>query len=213
LSTIGRGLSEMAHINLLIGTAGFGSNTLFYPYKIWKDASSGMLYVADSYNHRIMRYANNAASGVIIAGGNGSGTAGSQLSFPYGFYFDSFSNSLLIANAGVNNIVRWTIGASNWTLVAGDASGASGSSAILLASPSGVTLDPMGNIYVADMNNQRIQYFSSGQSSGVTIAGSTGSIGSSSTLLCAPSSVMLDNQLNLYVVDAGNSRIQMFPRY
>jgi sugar lactone lactonase YvrE len=91
--------------------------------------------------------------------------------------------------------------------------GFSGSNATLLMGPNDVNLDPMGNMYVIDMQNHRIQFFPSEQSSGITIAGTTGSSGSISTLLNSPSSLKLDNQLNLYVVDQSNHRIQRFLRY
>lgn len=196
-----------------IGTMGNANNLLYYPYELWCDENSGMFYIADSFNHRIVRYPNNAVSGDIIAGNNLSGLGPSQLSYPYGFHFESLTNSLLIANTGGNNIVRWRIGASNWTLVAGSSNGLSGSTATLLSGPTDVLLDPMGNMYVVDMGNHRIQFFSSDQTNGVTIAGSAGLSGVNATLLNLPSTLTLDNQLNLYVVDQSNNRIQKFCRY
>ena len=71
----------------------------------------------------------------------------------------------------------------------------------------------MGNVYVADMSNHRMQLFVVGQSDGITIAGVTGISGANSTLLYRPYSVALDNQLNLYVSDTSNHRIQRFSRY
>jgi DNA-binding beta-propeller fold protein YncE len=71
----------------------------------------------------------------------------------------------------------------------------------------------MGNVYVADTMNHRIQFISSGQLDGVTIAGMTASSGNSSTLLNSPYSLALDNQLNLYVSDSNNHRIQKFFHY
>ena len=71
----------------------------------------------------------------------------------------------------------------------------------------------MGNLYVADRNNHRIQLFMNGQLEGITIAGITSTIGSNSTLLTVPWSVALDNQLNLYVADSANHRVQKFLRY
>jgi len=74
-------------------------------------------------------------------------------------------------------------------------------------------LDPMGNMYVADQYNQRIQFFYSGQSDGVTIAGITSVASTNSNTLNSPTSLTLDNQLNLYVADTYNHRIQKFVRY
>ena len=119
----------------------------------------------------------------------------------------------MIVNAGANNIVRWVIGASNWTLVIGDANGSAGSTSTLLSNPMDVVLDSMGNMYVADTNNARIQFFRAGQSNGTTIAGVTGSPGSTSNLLSGPYSVTIDSQLNVYVADYHNYRVQQFLRY
>ncbi len=71
----------------------------------------------------------------------------------------------------------------------------------------------MGNMYVADRNNQRIQFFYNGQLDGTIIAGITGVSGSNSNTLFAPWSLRLDSQLNLYMTDSNNHRIQKFMRY
>jgi len=71
----------------------------------------------------------------------------------------------------------------------------------------------MGNIYVVDRDNRRLQFFSIGQSNGMTIAGITGILGANASLLNSPLSVVLDTQLNLYVSDGENHRIQKFMRF
>ena len=98
---------------------------------------SGTLYIVDQSNHRVMSYLSGASSGTVVAGGNGQGTSNTQLYLPVGLYFDSSSNSLYIANAGANNIVRWVLGATNWILVAGSISGLNGNSSSLLEYPVG----------------------------------------------------------------------------
>lgn len=183
------------------------------PYCIDYDSTSGNLYIADYSNHRVMCYAPGTSSGTLVAGGNGSGNNITQLSGPVRLYFDSFTNSLIIANYLTNNIVSWPLGASSWTLLAGNQSGSAGSTPTTLRNPIDVTLDPMGNMYVVDRNNHRIQLFMNGMTQGVTIAGVTSISGNNATLLNSPWSVKLDNQLNLYVADFGNHRIQKFLRY
>ena len=79
--------------------------------------------------------------------------------------------------------------------------------------PLSVTLDPMGNVYVADSFNHRIQFFESGQSDGRTIAGVTGVTSTNASHLYYPYSVVLDSQLNLFVADTANHRVQKFQRY
>ena len=71
----------------------------------------------------------------------------------------------------------------------------------------------MGNIYVADRDNRRIQFFSMRQSNGTTVAGITGVTGANASLFNNPVSVVLDTQLNLYVSETTNHRVQKFIRY
>lgn len=192
---------------------GNGSNQLAAPKSVAYDAFTNMFYVADADNHRIMSYRYGVTSGVLVAGGNDGGSNKNQLNYPYGLYLDKITNSFIVTNCYSHNVVRWNFGASNWTLLGGSDQGISGSTSTLLKCPAHLTLDPMGNIYVADCNNHRIQLFFNGQSIGLTIAGKTGSPGKSSTQLLIPVSVELDNQLNLYVADSYNNRIQKFLRF
>jgi hypothetical protein len=171
------------------------------------------LYITDAHNDRVMRYLTDQTSGTLILGGQGAGTNSTQLNTPVGIYFDEFTNSLFIANYGANNIVRWAFNTSSQTVVAGDPNGSNGTSSTLLYGPVAVTLDPMGNMYVADSGNHRIQMFLVGQSNGTTIAGNCGTSCTSATSLNSPYWVILDNQLNLYVSDTGNQRVQKFARY
>ncbi|CAF4230772.1 unnamed protein product [Adineta steineri] len=195
------------------GSTGNANNQFNEPNVIERDSSTGTLYISDVNNQRIMRYLSNASSGTVVAGGNGAGTGLNQLYSPYGFTFDSSTNSLIIANYHNHNVVRWVIGASTWTILAGSTSGTSGTSPILLNQPVGVTLDYYGNMYVADSGNHRIQFYLAGQSNGTTIAGRTGLSGTLPTLLYKPYSVILDSQFNLYVADTYNNRVQKFAYY
>ena len=199
--------------NYNVGTRGNTTNLLNDPFDVAYDSNSGSIFVADNGNNRIMRFKLNNSTGEIIAVGNGIGLNNTQLSHPSGIYYDSFSTSLLIANTNAHNIIRWQIGNNYWTVTHGNLNGFNGTSSTEFYSPSDITLDPMGNMYVVDRFNQRIQFFQNGQSNGSTIAGQTGINGNTSTLLNYPSSVTFDNQLNLYVVDRSNHRIQKFLRY
>lgn len=71
----------------------------------------------------------------------------------------------------------------------------------------------MNNMYVADRYNHQIQFFLPDQSNGLTIAGITGISGSDSTLLDGSTSLMLDKQLNFYIVDQRNHRVLKLLRY
>ncbi|CAF4148654.1 unnamed protein product, partial [Adineta steineri] len=195
------------------GSSGNANNQFSNPNMIERVSSSGTLYITDVVNHRVMQYLNGSSSGTVVAGGNGFGTNTSQLWFPFGFTLDLSTNSLIIANYAAHNVVRWVIGATSWTLLAGSSSGASGSSSTLLYNPIGVALDQYHNLYVADAANHRIQFFLAGQFSATTIAGISGSSGNSATQLNRPYGILLDSQLNLYVADNYNSRVQKYAHY
>jgi sugar lactone lactonase YvrE len=197
---------------MISGSSGSANNQFYNPSGLVRISSSGTLYIADTFNHRVMRYLSGASSGTVVAGGNGLGSSSSQLNYPYSFAFDSSSSSFLIANYGSHNVVRWVLSASSWTLIAG-VTGSPGSTSRMFNAPLSVTLDPMGNMYVADTNNHRIQFFLAGQSNGSTIAGVTGSAGVSSVQLNTPYWAIVDNELNLFVADTFNHRVQKFQRY
>lgn len=160
-----------------------------------------------------MQYRINSSSGVIVAGGLGPGMSNTQLHTPYDVYYDGNRSTLYIVNFGSHNVVRWVLGASSWTIVAGSPSGSAGFSVRSLYQPRGLAFDQYGNMYIADSVNHRIQFFLSGQINATTIIGSTGFSGSSRQNLYYPFSVILDNLMNLYVADTYNHRIQMFTRY
>jgi DNA-binding beta-propeller fold protein YncE len=130
-----------------------------------------------------------------------------QLSGPAGLYYDEVNQNLYIANTGSNTVMRWRVGASNGTIIAGIA-GNAGSNSSQLNFPSGVTLDQWQNIYVNDRQNLRIQLFCNGSSTAITIAGS-GS-GTGGTSFAYPYDAKLDSKLNLYVVDANGNRVIKF---
>ncbi|CAF3540854.1 unnamed protein product [Rotaria socialis] len=159
-----------------------------------------------------MCYVIGVSSGTVVAGGNGQGTLNTQLNTPIGLHLDAPSNSLYIANANSNNIIKWVVNASTWTLIAGAPNGQSGSTSTFLNNPYNFIFDPSGNLYVADTNNHRIQLFLSGQFNGTTIAGVTALSGSATNKFDSPQSLALDSNLNLYVADTGNDRIQYFAR-
>jgi len=200
-------------IDVLIGSPGNALNQLNDLRGIVRNLVKNAIYVADCGNHRVMYYGVNATNGTIVAGGNGPGPNVTQLWCPYGIHFDDVSNSLIIANLGAHNIIRWKMGAPRWMLVAGTLNGTNGTTSSSLQSPRDVILDPMGNAYIADSGNHRVVLFYPNRSVGKTIVGITNVIGNNASLFNYPISIAFDNQLNLYVSDYENHRIQKFLRY
>ena len=160
-----------------------------------------------------MRYSKGATSGMVVAGGNGPGINDTQLYSPTGIYLDTSTDSLYIANRDAHNIICWRLGDTRWKHIAGNLNGLSGITQTQFNWPWDVTLDPMGNVYVVDRSNSRLQFFLSGQSNATTIAGVRGVTGTSANLFNLPYSLSFDSQLNIYVADTFNLRIQKFLRY
>ena len=208
-----RGSSVGTTIAGTTGVVGNSTNTLNFPYGIAYDSITGGIYISDFNNFRIMYYPADVLNGTVVAGGNGQGLNTNQLSYQLSSYHDAVTNSLFISQCSTNNIIQWPLGASNWRLIAGYLNGTNSSGPSGFSCARDITLDPMGNIYVVDRDNRRLQFFSIGQSNGMTIAGITGILGANASLLNSPLSVVLDTQLNLYVSDGENHRIQKFMRF
>ena len=202
---------SIGNLIFFIGSPGNASNQLNTPFGIALHPTSDLLYIADCYNNRLMSYAPGATNGTKLLGG--LGFSNTQLNYPQGMHLDLYSNSLIIVNYEAHNVVKYPLGGTSWTLLAGSTSGSPGNTSTTFHNPIDVTVDPMGNMYVVERGNNRVQFFYIGQSVGSTIAGITGVIGSNATTFYFASSVCLDSQLNLYVADSNNHRIQKFLRY
>ncbi|CCH53048.1 Tripartite motif-containing protein 71 AltName: Full=Lin-41 homolog [Fibrisoma limi BUZ 3] len=187
------------------GGNGIGSapNQLSFPGGLFVD-SSGNVYVVDTSNDRIQKWAPGASAGVTVAGGNGEGSAPNQLFSPYGVFVDMLGN-VYVADASNNRIQRWAPGASVGVTVAGG--NGEGSAPNQLNFPTGLFVDGSGNVYVADNFNHRIQKWGPGATSGTTVAGGNG-LGSAPNQLLSPNGLFVDGAGNVYVADTGNDRIQ-----
>lgn len=93
---------------------------------------------------------------------------------------------------------------------AGQASGESGYTPDKLAGPMNAFADEHENIYIADWNNQRIQFWEKNAKSGKTVAG-TGTRGSALNQFSYPSRVVVDSKKNIIVADMQNQRVLQFP--
>ncbi|CAF1187035.1 unnamed protein product [Rotaria sp. Silwood1] len=112
--------------------------------------------------------------GITIAGTVGiPGATANQLNTPVGLFVDPF-NTLYVADWLNHRVQAWRMGASNGSTVAGRANGTGGMSLSELQNPGDVALDSNNNIYVTDVSNQRVQFWTNGASSGIAVAGITG---------------------------------------
>ncbi|CAF1416071.1 unnamed protein product [Adineta ricciae] len=195
------------------GSFGNGTNKLYYPYRIAVD-SAGNLYITDSRNHRVMRYAANATSGVMIAGTGTSGSDSLSLNRPYGMYLDEDNSYIYVVDALNSRIQRFSLSGgspNNGTTVAGGNGNGLDNNQLYLPFDICLTKNKR-TMYIADTGNNRIVRWNIGEASGVNIAGDVnGNSGSSASMFDQPYSVALnDNETFLYVADKTNSRIIRF---
>jgi len=153
---------------------------------------AGNLFIADTNNNRIRRvdaltgiittYAGNGTAGFL--GDNGPAT-NARLNKPQKISFDN-SGNLLIADTSNNRIRRVAAGTGIITTIAGNGTaGSSGdgqlATAAMLRSPSDMTVDSTGNLWIADTSNNRIR----------RVDATTGIITAYMTGLNAPSAITI----------------------
>ncbi|MFQ5969909.1 MAG: 6-bladed beta-propeller [Nitrososphaerales archaeon] len=78
--------------------------------------------------------------------------------------------------------------------------------AILSWTPDGIDVDPYGNVYIVDRENEIAKKFDSDG----RLVSKWGSTGSGDGEFSKPTAMAIDSQNNLYIVDTGNNRIQKF---
>jgi sugar lactone lactonase YvrE len=209
------------------GYHGDGGNVdsceLYNPLDIYIDTANN-IYISDGNNLRIRKL--NLATGAmtLIAGNGTTAYAGDNVAAtstglnPYGIFADGTGN-VYIADVG-NNSVRKVNGATGiiTTIAGNDTAGFSGDSSLAVNAklywPSDVCVDTAGNIYIADMNNNRIRKVNSANGNIYTIAGNgnTGYSGdggpATNATFNAPTYICLDRNNNLYISDVNNNVIR-----
>ena len=160
---------------------GYGSatNQLRNPYGIDID-SSGNIYIADSDNQRIVKWAPGAISGTVVASGI----------YAWDIHVDS-SGNIYSSDYSNRRVMKYTLesdGTYTATVVAGG--NGNGSNNNQFSSPRGIHVDSSGNIYVADQSNHRVMKWASLGSEGTVVAG-TGTSGQGTNQLSSPADVQV----------------------
>jgi DNA-binding beta-propeller fold protein YncE len=110
--------------------------------------------------------------------------------------------NLFVADYGANHVVKLSSIAQyeHWI-------GSKGTGAGQLETPTGVAVDPEGNIWVVDDGNDRMEEFSGTTGNEITTLGSEGS---NTGEFYKPGEVTFGPNGNMYVSDTGNDRIEEF---
>ncbi len=183
--------------------------------------ANGDLFIADTGNNvvRVVSATTDlistvAGTGTAGSSGNGGQAVRSTLNGPYGVAVSS-DGKLYIADRN-NNAVRMVDSSGIISTIAGGGNaGFAGdgglASASRLSSPSSVVIDAVGNIYIADTQNNRIQKINPQTGIINTIAGGGADLDKNPATLAAlygPAGIALDGLGSLYIADAAHNRIR-----
>lgn len=201
-----------------------GSASFNYPVGVSLD-STGNIYVADQFNHRIRKI--TVSTGVITTvagvgspgfGGDGGPATAAALAFPLGLAVVG-ANTVFVGDQSNHRIrkVRTspsliaTVAGSGSNGFAGDGGPATSAS---FAFPGGVAIDSAGDIYVADQSNNRVRKITVATGVVTTVAGTGAAAfsgdggGATSASLKGPYGIAVDSADNIYVADMNNHRIR-----
>ena len=182
----------------------------------------GNLYIADRSNHKIRQVAPDgtirtfAGSGVAGSAGDLGAATSAQFNAPVAVALDAASN-LYVADYFNNKIRKVTPGGIVSTWVGTGAAGASGdggpATAAQLAGPNGVAVDAAGNLYIADLGNDKIRKVTPGgiisTFAGAGAGGATGSgVAATDARLDGAYGVALDAAGNLYLTATNINQIR-----
>lgn len=195
--------------------------SMYYPSELAVDGA-GNLYIADAWNDRVRKVSPagviTTAAGSKVAGfaGDGGPATGASLNNPMDVAVDGAGN-LYIADLG-NNRIRKIRSDGVITTVAGNGTaGYSGDGgpamAASLNNPRGLAVDGAGNLFIADLANNRIRKVSPDgvitTVAGIGAAGYSGDGGlATAARLDFPFDVTVDGGGNLYIADTYNLRVR-----
>ena len=195
------------------GSVGSSSTQLNFPNDVYVDRNKNV-YVIDTYNFRVQKFVNTSTNGITIAGISGSaGSSLNRFNNPRYFTFDPTERYMYVADFSNHRIIRHltnsTSGMSGIVVAGGN--GANNNN-ISLNQPWGIDYLPSvsNDLFITNNYGHSVMRWTLGASSGIFVAGTPGVSGTNSTLLQYPVGIKIDTYLNIYVVDNGNHRVQMF---
>ncbi|CAF1439640.1 unnamed protein product [Adineta steineri] len=174
-------------------------NQLDHPCGIFIDNDKS-IYIADSFNHRIVKWQLNSNTGQIIAGGNGQGNQNNQLNEPRDIVFDKENNSFLISDVENNRVIRYF-----------DENPTNQQIIISKIYCSRLAIDKNGSIYVSDSRNNEVRRWKQGDEIDEIVAGGNGK-GNHLNQLNQPTYIFIDDDYSLYISDTDNHRIMKWKK-
>lgn len=215
----------------ILGSAGFGGDgnaataaQLSGPEGLAIDAS-GNLLIADTGNNRIRMVSASSHLITTVAGdgsagffGDGGAAVSAQFDQPWSIAI-AMNGNIYVADFGNNRVRLIDMSTGNITSVAGNGDGSytgdgGPAKSATLNSPAGVAVDPAGNLYIADSENNAIRKVNGVTGEIATIAGNGTALFGGDEFSAAlaglykPYSVYLDATGNLFLSDRLDLRVR-----
>ncbi|CAF1144770.1 unnamed protein product [Adineta steineri] len=171
------------------------SNQLIHPHGIYVDNDDDSIYIADTDNHRVVRWGFGAKNGEIVAGGTGSGRELYQLNFPLDVVLDKEKKYLIICDQRNVRVMRWSLQNSQNPQVLIDR--------IVCW---GLAMDNNGDLYISDWSEHKVIRWKQGDTEGTIVAGGHGE-GNQFNQLNQPRYIFVDDYYSVYVADTTNNRV------
>ena len=191
-------LNWKQHAQTIAGGHGKGNqlNQLNCPLGIYVDVQQQSIYIADHYNHRIVKWKLGENTGQIIAGGTGKGHRIDQLNCPTDVIVDYNNKSLIICDYGNKRVVQCSLeNQQDKQVLISD---------ILCW---GLILNENGDLFVSDCWKHEVRRWRKGsEKEGTIVAGGNGE-GNKLNQLNHPTFIFVDRHESIYVSDWGNQRV------
>ncbi len=171
------------------------ANQLYSPDGIYVDDDNQCIYIADYWNHRIVKWKSGAKMGQVVAGGNGRGNRTDQLYEPTDVIVDKKTDSLIICDEDNRRVVRWS-----------RRNATKGQIIISNIACYSLTMDNNGDLYVSDAGKNEVRRWKIGETNGTIVAGGNGN-GSQLNQFNYPTYLFVDEDHSVYVSDRKNHRV------
>ncbi|CAF4214896.1 unnamed protein product, partial [Adineta steineri] len=171
----------------VVGGNGQGQklNQLNHPNGIFIDKNKN-IFIADSYNHRIIEWKYNESKGQIIAGRNKQENRMDQLNYPKDVIVDQQNHLIIIADSGNRRVIQLL----------------NQKQQILIDNIDchGLAMDQIGFLHISDYKKNEVKRWKMGEynNEGIVVAGGNGQ-GDQLNQLNYPTFIFIDEEQSVYV--------------
>jgi sugar lactone lactonase YvrE len=179
--------------------SGRASDRLHCPKGICVDDNQN-IWIADSSNHRIMKYSRGAKVGKRVAGKNMSGYRPHLLWDPSNVIFDPKTKSFIICDYHNRRVLQWFRRSETFAQVL-----------IENIECHGLAMDDIGTLYVSDTERHEVRRYRAGDKRGTVVAGGHGQ-GRRLHQLNHPTYICIGPDEAIYISDSWNDRVMKWDK-